>query len=259
VKDAMTRTRKADAAIVTGGTGAIGFAVCRLLADSGQRVAFTFRSNDEARDKVLEYLNAAGSSSLGRAVDLTDAAATRVFVSEVTGEIGPVRTLVHAAGPLVPQRFVSQIDAGEFGYHLQNETQAFFNVARACLPSLRESGGSITAVTTVATRRFPRRDALSSAPKAGIEALVRALASEEGRFGVRANCVGPGILGDGMASELHARGDFDAASRERALRSIPLGRFGSAQDVAELVCFLASDKACYISGQMIDVDGGYSL
>jgi 3-oxoacyl-[acyl-carrier protein] reductase len=255
----VTRTRKAAAAIVTGGTGAIGFAVCRLLADAGQRVAFTYQSNDEARDEVLDYLNAVGFPSLSRAMDLTDVAATRAFVSEVTGEIGPVHTLVHAAGPLVPQRFVSEIDAGEFGYHLRNETQAFFNVVQACLPSLRESGGSVTAVTTVATRRFLRRDALSSAPKAGIEALVRALASEEGKFGVRANCVGPGILGDGMASELHANGDFDGEARDRALRSIPLGRFGSALEVAQLVCFLASDKADYISGQMVDVDGGYGL
>jgi 3-oxoacyl-[acyl-carrier protein] reductase len=252
-------TRSARTAIVTGGTGAIGFAVCRLLADSGYRVAFTYRSDEEARNEVLDYLNRAGSSSLGRAVDLTDAAATLAFVSEVTGQIGSVGTLVHAAGPLVPQRFVSQIEDVQFAYHLRNETLAFFNVVRACLPDLRQSQGSVTAVTTVATRRFPRRDALSSAPKAGIEALVRALASEEGRYGVRANCVGPGLLGDGMAGELHANGDFGAVAQEQALRSIPLGRFGSARDVAELVCFLASDAAAYISGQMIDVDGGYSI
>ena len=86
---------------------------------------------------------------------------------------------------------------------------------------------------------------------------VRAIAAEEGRFGVRANCVGPGMLTEGMAARLIGSGDLDEHALDVARRNIPLRRFGAAADVAEAVCFLASDRARFISGQKLDVDGGY--
>ena len=91
---------------------------------------------------------------------------------------------------------------------LAADAAGFFNLARPALPYLRENEGSIVAVTTAATTRYPVRDGLSSAPKAAVEAMVRALAAEEGRFGVRVNCVGPGMLTDGMAARLIASGDL---------------------------------------------------
>ncbi len=88
---------------------------------------------------------------------------------------------------------------------------------------------------------------------------MRAIAAEEGRFGVRANCVGPGMLTDGMAARLIASGELDDAALEVTKRNIALRRFGEAVDVAEAVCFLASDRARFITGQMLDVDGGYTI
>jgi NAD(P)-dependent dehydrogenase (short-subunit alcohol dehydrogenase family) len=103
------------------------------------------------------------------------------------------------------------------------------------------------------------RDGLSSAPKGAVEALVRGLAAEEGRYGVRVNAVGPGMLTDGMAARLIDSGDLSEDALAVARRNIPLRRFGTATDIAEAVCFLASDRAGFISGQKLDVDGGYGV
>jgi 3-oxoacyl-[acyl-carrier protein] reductase len=246
-------------ALVSGGTGAIGSSICRLLGESGYRVAFTYHSDERARDQVLASLRSAGVTALAQALDLTDAGAVRQFADRTSSELGPITALIHASGPTVPQRFVGQVDETLLSRHLDHEIIGFFNLVRATIAQLRESRGSITAVTTVATKRFIRRDGLSSVPKAAVESMVRALATEEGRFGVRANCVGPGILSEGMAQDLISAGEFDEQSQQQALQRIALGRFGSALDVAQLVCFLASDRASYITGQTIDVDGGYSL
>jgi 3-oxoacyl-[acyl-carrier protein] reductase len=247
------------AAIVTGGSGGLGAAVCRLLATRGSDVALTYRGNEDAARAVAGDVEAAGRRATVTRIDLLDADACAAFVAQVAEECGGVHTLVHAAGPLVQQRYLGTVPPAEFREHLDQECAGFFNVVHPVLPHLRTTSGSIVAVTTAGTRRYPLRDGLSAGTKAAIESIVRALAAEEGRYGVRANMVGPGMTMDGMAPKLVASGDLHPDALDAAMRNIPLRRFGDAEDIAEAVCFLASPRADYISGQKLDVDGGFGV
>jgi len=250
---------RAGVALVTGGTGGLGAAVCRMLAARGSDVALTYRSNAEAAAAVITDVEGAGRRGSSWALDLVDVDAVGRVVAEVAEAHGGIHTFVHAAGPHIPQVHLSRVTPEQFRTALDGEAMGFFTVVHHLIPHLREAKGSIVAVTTAATRRYPVRDGLSSGTKGSVEALVRALAAEEGRFGIRANCVGPGMLTDGMAERLIASGDLDDRALEVTMGNIPLRRFGDAADIAEAVCFLASDRADFISGQMLDVDGGYGV
>ena len=250
---------RAGAALVVGGSGGLGSVIAAELAARGSDVALTYRSSGDAAAATAAEVERRGRRSWIAAAELTDDSSVAAAVEELAAAAGGLHTLVYAAGPHVPQVHLSRVEPAAMRSQLDADAAGFFSVVQAALSHLRAVGGSIVAVTTAGTGRFPARDGLSIVPKAAVEAAVRGLAAEEGRFGVRANSVGPGMLTDGMAQRLMASGDLDERALEAARANIPLRSFGTAGDIAEAVCFLASDRAGYISGQHLAVDGGYSV
>ncbi|MDO9496457.1 MAG: SDR family oxidoreductase [Nocardioides sp.] len=241
---------RSGGALVVGGSGGLGLAIAAMLTERGSTVAVTYRTRrpDGATAQRPAYQ-----------LDLGDHAAGAGVIARAVADLGGLHTLVYAAGPHVPMVHLSAVEPAAMATQLATDAAGFFSVVQPALPHLRASSGSVVAVTTAATSRFPVRDGLSSAPKAAVEALARGLAAEEGRFGVRVNCVGPGMLTDGMAERLISSGELSDEALAITRRNIPLRRFGTAADIAEAVCFLASDRAAFISGQKLDVDGGYGV
>ena len=255
----MDFASRTGCALVVGGSGGLGLAVVRVLASRGASVALTYRSRADAAEAAVDVARSWGVHASAHELDVTDPESCAAVVSDVVSAYGGLHTLVHAAGPHVPMKHLSAVDPAEMAKQLADDAAGFFNVVHPALPHLRTAEGSVVAVTTAATARYPVRDGLSSAPKGAVEALVRGLAAEEGRYGVRVNAVGPGMLTDGMAARLISSGELSEEALVVARSNIPLRRFGTATDIAEAVCFLASDRAGFISGQKLDVDGGYSV
>lgn len=242
---------------VLGGSGAIGQTICRRLARQGYAVRFSYGKNAAAAAVLVDELEAGGAvASCCQVIAGVDDSASQIrrFL-EVDGGLDAV---VYASGPSIGQPFFSQATTEEWASVLAQDVLAFMSLAGAAIPILRDSrGGSIIAVTTAATQRHPSRDSLSSIPKSAVEAAIRAISREEGRYGIRANAVAPGMLGDGLGQRILQQ-EFDGAAQDAIRKLIPLGAFGSSDDVAAMVAFLVSDEARYVSGQTICVDGGWS-
>jgi 3-oxoacyl-[acyl-carrier protein] reductase len=246
---------RTGAALVVGGSGAIGRAVCERLAVLGSDVVLTYAGNEAAAEKTAATVREHGRTATVVRMRMADEAEVR---AAVTGA-GELHTLVVAASPVNSQVHVSRLTSERYVDQLHADAGGTFHAISAALPALRASRGSVVVVSSVANRRYVVRDVLSTASKAANEALVRAVAAEEGRYGVRANAVGVGILAEGMTEGLVASGDIRDGDLDHARARIPLGVLGTAAAVADAVAFLASDEAAYVTGQWLDVDGGYGV
>lgn len=244
--------------VVTGGSGALGAAACERLAADGHGIVLTYRSRQQEAEALAERLGGEGCRVFARRLDLGDREAIGRVLDEAAGA-GRLAGIVHAAGPAIPQTWFSKVTSDQWSGLVAAEIQAFFNLLHLALPRLRDSGGgSIVAVTSAGAARVIPGDALSAVPKAAIEMLIRQVAREEGRFKIRANCVAPGIIDAGLGRAAQ-RDHYTPQLWESQRAALPLRRFGSAASVAEAIAWLVSDRADYVTGQTLIVDGGMTV
>lgn len=233
-------------ALVTGASGAIGGAIARTLAADGFHVLAHANTGRAAVEALVADLRAHGYSAEALVFDVTDAAACAAALADVLAQ-GPVQVLVANAGVhddavfagMTPLQWQRVIDVNLNG---------FYNVAQPLmLPMLRTRWGRIVAITSVAGQAGNRGQVNYAAAKGALHAAVKSLALECASRGVTVNAVAPGIIASDMSA-----GAFDA---DAIKRMVPMQRAGQPQEVADLVAFLASDRAAYISGQTIGING----
>ncbi|WP_150293485.1 SDR family NAD(P)-dependent oxidoreductase [Sphingobium estronivorans] len=250
-------SKEEGGALVLGGTGGLGSAIVRRLAQDWDHVDFTYRSNEAKAKALREELGGIADVASHR-LDVADEQALAEIVRAAHARSGALRAVIFSSGVHIPQIHVSKLQPDQWHEAVQAELMGFIALVRQVLPVLRETHGSIVNIGSVAPHWFVVGDALSAVPKAGSETLCRAVAKEEGRFGVRANTVAPGIMEVGIGGAL-MDSIYSDEIWEQSRKNTPLRRFGTGDDVAGITAFLCSSEASFITGQTIIADGGLSL
>ena len=234
-------------ALVTGGSGGIGGAICRRLAREGHEVlVHGNRSMDKAEQLAQAIIDNGGRAQAVR-FDLTDAAATRVALEAVLAE-GPIQILVNNAG-LHDDAVFPGMREQQWHEVINVSVHGFFNVTQPLMmPMIRTRWGRIVSVTSVSGILGNRGQTNYAAAKGAVHMATKSLALEVASRGITVNAVAPGIVATSMSAGLFSETDI--------VRMVPMKRMGTPEEVAELVTFLASDNAAYITGQVISVDGG---
>lgn len=234
-------------ALVTGGSGGIGAAICRRLAADGHHViVHANRSLDKAAAVVAEIISAGGSAE-AVAFDVTDRTATEAALEPLL-EKGPIQILVNNAGIHADAVFPG-MSAEQWHSVINVSLNGFFNVTQPLtMPMIRTRWGRIITISSVAGITGNRGQVNYAAAKGALHAASKSLALELASRGITVNAVAPGIIATEMSE-----GAFDADAIKHI---VPMKRAGKPEEVADLVAFLASENAAYISGQVISINGG---
>ena len=248
------------AALVLGASGGIGGAVAEVLAADGSDLALVCNRRVDAAETVRVRAQGLGRRATLHQGDITDSAELGAIVTDAVAAHGRIHTLVWAIGPLVEQMRLSETPPDAWRRAFDVEVHGLFGAVQAVLPHMREQGGgTIVHLGSAGHLRWPDRDGLSVAPKAANESFLRGIAREEGRHGIRANSVLVGVIDAGMFHELRAKGAFPPDWEEQTLSMLSLRRWGAPEEIGYAVSWLASSRAAYVTGQQINVSGGFGL
>jgi len=233
-------------ALVTGGSGGIGAAICRRLAADGHHVIVHANRGSERAQALVDEIIASGGSAEAVAFDVTERAATSAALERLL-EAGAIQILVNNAGIHADAVFPG-MSAEQWHSVVDVSLNGFFNVTQPLtLPMIRTRWGRIVNISSVAAVAGNRGQVNYSAAKGALHAATKSLALEVASRGITVNAVAPGIIETGMSE-----GSFDADAIKKL---VPMQRAGKPGEVADLVAFLASDRAAYISGQIVSING----
>ena len=243
----MKKATSQKKALVTGGSGGIGSAICRQLASDGFHVIVHANRNLEAAHSLVAEITEAGGSAQALAFDVTDAAATAAAL-EALLEDGPVQVLVNNAG-IHDDAIFPGMQLRQWQQVIDVSLNGFFHVTQPLMmPMIRTRWGRIITITSVAAVAGNRGQVNYSAAKGALHSATKSLALEVASRGITVNAVAPGIITTPMSQD-----SFDAPT---IAQLVPMKRAGRPGEVADLVSFLASERAAYISGQIISINGG---
>ena len=240
-------------ALVTGAARGIGKALALRFAEEGANIAFTDLVIDENGEATRKEIEAKGVKCLAYASNAADFAETEEIVKKIHADFGQIDILVNNAG-ITKDGLMLRMSEAQWDAVINVNLKSAFNFIHACLPiMMRQRGGSIINMSSVVGVHGNAGQANYSASKAGMIALAKSVAQEMGSRGVRANSIAPGFIETAMTHQL------PEDVRKDWMQKIPLRRGGQAEDVANVAVFLASDLSSYVTGQVIQVDGGMNM
>lgn len=237
-------------ALVTGGSRGIGRAIALKLAEQGADVAILYAGNADAADATARDIEALGAKALAVQCDVSDYEQVAAAVARVRETLGPVDVLVNNAG-ITKDKLALRMSPEEFDRVLAVNLNGAFHTIRALYADfMKRRSGRIINIASIAGVMGNAGQANYAASKAGVIGLTKTIARELAPRGVTCNAIAPGFIETDMTASMNQ------AAFEAMAKTIPLGRVGQAEDVANLAAFLAGDGASYITGAVIHVDGG---
>jgi 3-oxoacyl-[acyl-carrier protein] reductase len=240
-------------AIVTGGSRGIGRAIVRELASRGADIAFNFTRNPEIADELVAEIQKSGVRAKSFQTDVTDFAATEAMVKAVKTEFGSVDYLVNNAG-ITRDKLIMMMSKEDWDAVIDTNLKGVFNVTKqAVAVMVRQRRGSILNIASISGIVGMPGQTNYSASKAGLIGFTKALAKEVGRRNITVNALALGLIETDMTAGLP--GEY----KQKMLEQIPLGRYGTVEEVARVSAFLLSDDARYITGQVLQADGGLAI